>query len=138
MTVDAPNHVIPFSLQKIWRTKVHLYLIRSLKVDRSVLHARHVDPHKGVWQANTVVGEEERAGAEVIAAALAPVTVVLCPLTADPFSSVTSQPYSIIPSPSISKNVTPSIPSQTFFKVKHRPFVNSGMWKAYEVPHVFN
>ena len=54
----------PFSLQKIRRTKVHLYLIRSLKVDRSVhvmVHARHVDPYKGIWKVNVAVGEEERA-----------------------------------------------------------------------------
>jgi hypothetical protein len=72
MTVDAPSHVIPFSPQKIRRTKVHLYLVRSLKADRSIhvmVHAGSVDPHKGVWQANTVVGEEERAGAKLVAAA---------------------------------------------------------------------
>jgi hypothetical protein len=34
-----------------------------------MVHARHVDPHKGVCQANAVVGEEERAGAELVAAA---------------------------------------------------------------------
>jgi hypothetical protein len=34
-----------------------------------MVHARHVDPHKGVWQANAVVGKEERAGAELVAAA---------------------------------------------------------------------
>lgn len=72
MTVDAPGHVIPFSPQKTRRTKVELYLVRTLKADRSVhvmVHARHVDPHKGVWQADTVVGEEERAAAELVAAA---------------------------------------------------------------------
>lgn len=72
MTVDAPSDVISFFPQKIRRTKVDLYLVRSLKADRSVhvmVHTRHVDPHKGVWQPNTVVGEEERAGAELVAAA---------------------------------------------------------------------
>ena len=71
MAVDAPSHVIPFSPPKIRRTKVHLHIVRSLKADCSVhvmVHARHVDPHKGVCQANTVVGEEERAGAELVAA----------------------------------------------------------------------
>lgn len=72
MAVDAPSHVIPFSPPKIRRAKVDLYLVRTLKADRGVhvmAHARHVDPHKGVWQADAVVGEEERAGAELVAAA---------------------------------------------------------------------
>ena len=72
MTVDAPSQVIPFSPQKIRRTKVHLHLVRPLKADRSVhvmVHAGHVDPHKGVWQANTVVGEEERPCAKLVTAA---------------------------------------------------------------------
>jgi hypothetical protein len=72
MTVDAPSPVIPLSPPKFRRTKVHLQVVRTLKADRSVhvvVHARHVDPDKGVWQANAVVGEEERAGAELVAAA---------------------------------------------------------------------
>jgi len=71
MAIDAPSDVIPFFPQKIRRTKVHLYLVRSLKAYRSVhivFHARHVDPHKGVRQATAVVSEEERAGAELVSA----------------------------------------------------------------------
>jgi hypothetical protein len=72
MAVDAPSHLIPFSPPKIRRAKVDLYLVRTLKADRGVhvmAHARHVDPHKRVWQANAVVREEERAGAELVPAA---------------------------------------------------------------------
>jgi hypothetical protein len=34
-----------------------------------VVHARPIDPHKGVRQATAIVGEEERAGAELVSAA---------------------------------------------------------------------
>jgi hypothetical protein len=72
MSVDPPRHIIPLRPLKIRRTKIHLYLVRPFQPDRSVhvvVHARPIDPHKGVRQTTAVVGEEERAGAELVSAA---------------------------------------------------------------------
>lgn len=72
MSVHPPRHIIPLLPLKIQRTKVHFNLVRPFEPDRSVhivVHARPIDPHKGVRQATAVVGEEERAGAELVSAA---------------------------------------------------------------------
>ena len=71
MIVNPPRHVVPLPPAKTRRTKVHLDLVRALEANRGVhvvVDARHVDADKRVRQAASIVGEEQRAGAELVSA----------------------------------------------------------------------